>query len=58
MIFTPEEIKIAVKVLSRSKHVENWAKGELRAFGLDINSPQGKKFFNDKRMEYARRLIK
>jgi hypothetical protein len=58
MKFTPEEINIAIKVLSRSKHIDQWVKGEMRAFGLDINSDAGKKFYDTQRIEAARRLIK
>jgi hypothetical protein len=58
MKFTPQEINTAVKVLSRSKHVDKWVKGEMRAFGIDINSEDGKKFYDAQRIEAARRLIK
>jgi hypothetical protein len=58
MKFTPEEINIAVKVLSRSKHIDQWVRGEMRAFGLSIDTPAGKKFYDTQRIEAARRLIK
>jgi hypothetical protein len=58
MKFTPEEINIAIKVLSRSKHVDKWVRGEMAAFGIDFNSEAGKKFYDAQRIEAARRLIK
>jgi hypothetical protein len=58
MQFTKEEIETAVKVLSYSKQVDKWVKGEMKAFGLDMKSYKGRKFYDTQRVEAARRLIK
>jgi len=48
----------AIRVLINSKSVVKWARGEMRSFGVDLDSPEGKKFFDEKRREQAIRLIK
>jgi hypothetical protein len=58
MIFTQAEIDTAVKVLAHSKHIDKWVKGEMRAFGLDMHTPKGRKFYDTQRIEAAKRLIK
>ena len=55
---TPHDREIAVQVMSKSKIVWKWAQGELAAFGLGIDTPAGRKFFEEKCREQAQRLIK
>lgn len=56
--FTSHEREVAVRVMMQSKLVRQWAEGELRAFGLSVDTPAGKKFFQEKCREQAQRLVK
>lgn len=56
--FTEHEIEVAIRVMAKSKSVIEWAQGELRAFGLSVDTPAGKKFFEEKCREQAQRLVK
>lgn len=56
--FTPHDRETAVRVLVRSKIVQDWARGLARAFGVDLNTPVGRKFFEEKCREQAERLVK
>ncbi len=56
--FTIHDRETAIKVMIRSKIVQEWAKGEARAFGANITTPAGRKYFVDKCREQAERLVK
>lgn len=56
--FTLHEREVAVRVMAKSKSVREWAEGELRAFGLRLDTPAGKKFFKEKCLEQAQRLVR
>lgn len=56
--FTPRDRETAVKVLMHSKIVQKWARGEARAFGVDLDTPAGRKFFQEKCREQAERIVK
>lgn len=58
MPFTPEEVNIAVKVLAKSKIVDEWVRGMAKSFGVDLKSPEGKDFYRRERINAARRLLK
>lgn len=47
----------AVRLLSDTALVTNWALGELRAFEVDPESPAGKAFLRDKRIEIAKKIL-
>ena len=55
---TPHDHETAVRVMAKSKIVRQWAEGELRAFGLNPDTPTGRKFFEEKCREQATRLVK
>lgn len=56
--FTEHEMDVAVRVMMKSKLVREWAEGELRAFGLSLDTVVGKKFLEQKSREQAQRLVK
>lgn len=55
--FTQHQIDTAVQVLIESKLVRNWALGELKAYGLNQNSPASQKFLSEKTREIALKII-
>lgn len=56
--FTEHDRETAIRVLMASKQVQNWARGEAKAFGVDLDTPAGKTFFETRCREQAIRLIK
>ena len=56
--FTKIEIDTAVKVLSNSHIVKNWAKNMAKAFGVDITTDRGKSWYEKKCEEVARNLLR
>ena len=56
--FTPHNREVAIEVMAKSKIVQDWARGLARAFGVDLNTPNGRKFFEEKCREQAQRLVK
>lgn len=56
--FTPHDYEITIRVMARSKIVQKWARGEAEAFGVSLDTPAGRKFFEEKCREQAQRLIK
>ncbi len=56
--FTEHDRETAIRVLTHSKIVQKWAKGEARAFGVDLSTPAGREFFEEKSREQAERLIR
>lgn len=56
--FTTHDRETAVQVMMKSRMVQEWARGEARAFDVDIDTPGGKKFFEKKCREQAERLIR
>jgi len=56
--FTERDHEIAIQVMAKSKIVQKWARGEARAFGVSLDTPTGKKFFEEKCREQAERLVK
>lgn len=48
----------AIRVLKQSKIVKNWVSGQMRAFGVDPDSPEGKAFYERESEAAAERLIK
>lgn len=55
--FTKEQLDAAVIVLMETPLVKNWCLGELRAYGIDRKSPDGRKFLLKKRRKIAERII-
>ncbi len=56
--FTLHDYETSIRVMARSKIVQKWARGEAKAFDVDLDTPNGRKFFKDKCREQATRLIK
>ena len=56
--FTPLDRETAIQVMSKSKIVQDWARGLAKAFGVDLDTPTGKTFFKEKCREQAERLTK
>jgi len=56
-LFNRRQIDSAIKVLAETDLVKNWASGELKAYGMSIDTPAGQKFYDEKRLEQAQRII-
>jgi len=56
--FTTRDYEVAVRIMSKSKLVRQWAEGELRAYGLGLDTVAGKKFLEQKAREQAERLVR
>ena len=56
--FTEHELETAIRVMMKSKIVRNWVEGQARAFGVDLNTPEGKEFHKKESRAAAERLIK
>ena len=56
--FTLNDYEIAIKVMTKSKIVQKWARGEAEVFGVSLDTPTGKRFFENKCREQAERLIR
>jgi len=56
--FTEHDRETTVQVMAKSKIVQDWARGLARAFDVDLNTPAGRKFFEEKCREQAERLVK
>jgi len=56
--FTPEQIEIAVQVTMFSKVISNWVISEAEFTGVNLDSPEGKKFFAENARKAALRLLK
>ena len=55
---TPEEIETAIRVLSQARVVTKRTMGLLKAFGIDPESEEGKKFVERENRRMAEELIK
>lgn len=56
--FTPHDYEVAAHVMTKSKIVREWAQGLLKAFGLEPDTPEGKRFLEKKSMEQAQRIVR
>lgn len=56
--FTPEQMEIATQVVMYSKVISNWVISEAEFMGIDLNSPEGRKFFAENARAAALRLLK
>ena len=56
--FTEHEMDIAVRVMSKSKIVRDWALGLTRAYGLEPDTPACNSFLDKKCMEQAQRIVR
>lgn len=50
--------EIAVEVLMESQMIQKWVQGELKAYGLDSGSPEGKVFIEKQSRMHAEKLIR
>lgn len=55
--FTKRQVEAAIQVLKESDLVRHWALGELRAYGVNPDSPAGQEFFSKKTEEIARKIL-
>ncbi len=55
--FTPHEVETAIKVAMESKQVKKWVEGQARFFGVDLDTPDGKVFYEREARAAAKRLI-
>ncbi len=56
--FTKHQIEIAISVLMESRIVKNWVTSEAKFLNVDLNTPQGREFYNREARLAAERLIK
>ena len=54
---TDYERQVAVKVLIQSKQVKKWVQSEAKFLGVDLNSPEGKLFWEREAKAAAVRMI-
>ena len=57
-VFTRRQIEIAIEVLSQSRFVLKWCKGEAKAYGVEENTPEYAQFVKEKSRQYAKRLLR
>lgn len=50
--------EIAIHVLMQSRQVRNWVDGLIKAFGIDLNTPEGRQFIEKQSRAAAERLIR
>ena len=55
--FSKHQIETAVLVLMESNQVKNWVIGQARFLGVDLDTPQGKEFWQREARAAAMRLI-
>lgn len=55
---TERERKIAVKVMMQSRSSKHWAEGQLKFFGLSMDTPEGQTFYDRARKVYAERIVR
>jgi len=56
--FNKRQVETAIEVVAQSKMVQNWIKGELSSMGILPDSPEGKKFLEQKAREMAYKIIR
>jgi len=56
--FTKHQIETAVLVLMECAQVKNWVESEARFLGVDLQTPEGEKFYAREARAAAERLIK
>ncbi len=56
--FTKHQIEVAICVLMESRIVKNWVKSEAKFLGVDLNTPQGREFYQREARAAAERFIK
>ncbi len=55
--FTKNQVDTAIEVLMESDYVNNWIKGELKAYSVDESSKEGQDFISKRKIEIARKII-
>lgn len=55
--FTKHQIETAVLVLMECAQVKNWVEGQARFLNVDLQTPQGKEFWQREARAAAIRLI-
>ncbi len=55
--FTPHEVETAIRVAMESKQVKKWVKGQARFLGVDLDTPDGKVFYERESRAAAKRLL-
>ena len=56
--FTKHQIEVAISVLVESRIVKNWVKSEAKFLNVNLNTPQGREFYQREARIAAERLIK
>lgn len=56
--FTQHERDTAIRVLMKSEAVQEWLKGTARAYDVDLDTPEGKRFAEREGRKHAEKLIK
>jgi len=56
--FTKHQIGVAISVLMESRIVRNWVKSEAKFLNVDLNTPQGREFYQREVRLAAERLTK
>lgn len=56
--FTKHQIETTIKVLMESKIAKNWVTSEAKFLNVDLNTPQGREFYEREARLAAERLVK
>jgi hypothetical protein len=56
--FTKRQWETAIMVLVQSQRVIKWVKAEAKAYGVDLNTPEGQKFYERAARAQAESIIK
>ena len=43
--FTKREIEIAIRVVMKSRRIKHWVEAEARTYKVDLNTAEGKAFY-------------
>ena len=43
--FTKHEIEIAIRVVMKSRRIKHWVEAEAKRFNVDLNTAEGKAFY-------------
>jgi hypothetical protein len=55
--FTKHQLETAIEVLMETDLIRKWAVGELRAYGVPENTPEGRKFVLEQRRKIAEKIV-
>jgi len=49
---------VAIGVMKKSRIVSRWVESQAKAYGIDLNTPEGKEFYDKMATKMARKLVR